>query len=71
MDSKRDWHCEVVELDTIIDDTYKNTQNVRRFFKANIGDHFKFDRSFMKWMTDHKGSTMQDAINEWQKRHGG
>jgi hypothetical protein len=44
-----------------IDANYKNTQNVRRFFKSQLGEHFKFDRSFMKWMLDNNGKTLADA----------
>lgn len=69
MTEERDWHCEVIELDTVIDATYKNTQNVRRFFKEHVGDHFKFDRSFVAWMKNNHGATMGDAINEWQRRN--
>lgn len=70
MTTKRDWHCELVELDTVIDEHYKNTQMVRRFFKEQIGDHFKFDRPFMAWMKENTGRTMQDAVEEWLHRHG-
>ena len=70
MTKPRDWHCEVIERDTVIDDTYKNTQNVRRFFRAQIGEHFKFDRPFMAWIVANKGRTMGDAVAEWKNRHG-
>ena len=65
MSEKRDWHCEVIDPETIIDDTYRNTQNVRRFFKARIGDHFRFDRPFMAWMKENKGKKMRDAVKHW------
>ena len=70
MSTKRDWHCEVVEPGTVIDENYKSTQMVRRFFKEQIGDHFKFNRPFMAWMKESTGKTMQDAVNEWLRRHG-
>ena len=60
-----DWHKEPLSKNTIIDDGYKNTQNVRRFFKFHCGDHFKFDRSFMLWMKTNQGKTMGDAVAEW------
>ncbi|MEM5500334.1 DUF6434 domain-containing protein [Ahrensia kielensis] len=69
MTKKFDWHSDEIMLNSVINDTYKNTQNVRRFFKAHIGEHFKFDRSFMAWMIDNHGATMGDAINEWQRRN--
>ena len=68
MSERRDWHSDPISGDTLIDAHYKNTQNVRRFFKTEIGDHFKFDRPFMAWITSHAGSTMSDAVAEWQRR---
>jgi hypothetical protein len=52
----------------LIDANYRNTQNVRRFFKAEIGDHFKFDRPFMAWMKAHESATMAEAVAEWRRR---
>ncbi|MCY0094062.1 DUF6434 domain-containing protein [Hoeflea ulvae] len=68
MTDRRDWHSDPITNETLIDADYRNTQNVRRFFKAAIGDHFKFDRPFMAWMKSHQGATMQDAVAEWQRR---
>jgi hypothetical protein len=42
--NKFEWHSDPISTTTRIDKSYKNTQNVRRFFKAMYGDHFKFDR---------------------------
>ena len=64
----RDWHSDPIADATVIDVNYRNTQNVRRFFKAAIGDHFKFDRPFMAWMKAHAGSTMAEAVAEWRRR---
>jgi hypothetical protein len=47
---------------------YRNTQNVRRFFKKECGDSFRFDRPFMAWMKNGKRKTMGDAIKEWLRR---
>lgn len=68
MTDRRDWHADPIANDTLIDAGYRNTQNVRRFFMAAIGDHFKFDRSFMAWMKAHEGATMADAVAEWLRR---
>lgn len=59
--SKFDWHSEVLSKDTKITDSYKNTQNVRRFFKTAIGDSFKFDIAFMEWIRTNTGKTLEDA----------
>lgn len=63
-----DWHSAQLDLSTRIDGAYRNTQNVRRFFKRKIGEHFKFDRAFMAWMKTHHGSTLADAVSEWSRR---
>lgn len=68
--SNIDWHSHPLSSLTIIDANYKNTQNVRRFFKSQLGDDFKFDRIFMKWMGDNRGKTLADACAEWQQRNG-
>ena len=63
-----DWHSDPITRNTRITETYRNTQNVRRFFRAECGDHFKFDRSFMAWLKSGKNKTMGDAIKEWLRR---
>lgn len=71
MTDRRDWHCDPITSETVIDSGYRNTQNVRRFFTSEIGGHFRFDRPFMAWMKAHAGSTMGDAVAEWLRREGG
>jgi hypothetical protein len=63
-----DWHRDPITRTTPVTDTYRNTQNVRRFFKSECGDHFRFDRPFMTWMKDGKRKTMGDAVSEWIRR---
>lgn len=65
-----DWHYSVLASHTIIAEDYRHTQNVRRFFKAEIGDGFTFDRPFMAWMQDNAGKTLGDAVDEWRRRKG-
>ncbi len=65
-----DWHHSVLSSHTIIEPDYRNTQNVRRFFKSEIGEAFKFDRAFMSWMQDNTGKTLGDAVDEWRRRKG-
>jgi hypothetical protein len=52
-----DWHGGEITRATPITKSYRNTQNVRRFFKAECGDGFKFDRTFMAWLKDGKEKT--------------
>jgi hypothetical protein len=63
-----DWHSDPINLATPITPSYRNTQNVRRFFKAQCGAHFRFDRPFVAWLKANTGKTMGDAADEWQRR---
>jgi len=65
--SKFNWSTEKLGLKTIITDTYKNTENVREFFEEQLGPSFKFNVKFMKWMKEHVGQTLEDAIKEWKR----
>ncbi|MCC4775409.1 DUF6434 domain-containing protein [Vibrio cyclitrophicus] len=65
---KVDWHKIDILDTTVITDTYKTTQNVRRYFKSKFGDDFKFDRGFMQWMQGATGLTMIEACKEWSSR---
>jgi hypothetical protein len=63
-----DWHSDPITPKTPITGSYRNTQNVRRFFQSQCGTHFKFDRSFMAWLKDGASKTMGEAVEEWQRR---
>ena len=63
-----DWHVDPITRRTPITGSYRNTQNVRRFFKAECGDHFKFDRPFMAWLKNGTNKTMGGAVKEWLRR---
>lgn len=65
---KFDWHSDEISDNTRIDNSYRNTQNVRRFFKSKCGVHFKFDRYFMLWMKENIGKTMGDAVTKWRSK---
>ena len=65
--SKFNWHTDVLTPETIISDSYKNTQNVRRFFKSQLGDGFKFNIQFMEWMRENTGATLSDACTAYQE----
>ena len=67
--TKVDWHKNQIDENTLITDSYKTTQNVRRYFRSKLGEQFKFDRDFMLWMKSSTGLTMGDAVQEWAKRN--
>ncbi len=63
--SKFDWHKEPLSAETVITDSYKNSQNVRRFFQENVDPKFKFNIEFMAWMKANTGKTLADAGDEY------
>lgn len=63
--SKFDWHSAALSSETEITDSYKNTQNVRRFFLKEIGPSFKFNIAFMEWIKDNVGQTLGDACRAY------
>lgn len=65
--SKFDWHSAPLSPETVITDSYKNSQNVRRFFKSQIGDGFKFTIGFMDWIRLNHGATLADAVVEYRR----
>jgi len=64
--SQFDWHASPLTLQTVITDSYKNSQNVRRFFKAQLGGNFKFTIGFMDWIKANQGKTLADAVAEFR-----
>lgn len=65
--SKFDWNNGPLNSMTIITDSYKNTENVRAFFKRQIGSNFSFNVKFMKWMKENEGKNLNDAIEHWKQ----
>lgn len=65
--SKFDWNNAHLTPETIITDNYKNSENVRVFFKKQIGNKFHFSTPFMQWMKNNSGKTLADAIVEWNR----
>ena len=62
------WHSDLITRATPVTASYRNTQKVRRFLRAECGGHFKFDRPFMAWMKSGAPKTMGDAADEWLRR---
>ncbi|MEM0977066.1 MAG: DUF6434 domain-containing protein [Pseudomonadota bacterium] len=65
--SKFDWHGAPLSLETVITDSYRNSQNVRRFFKSQLGDDFKFNIPFMAWMKENVGATLAEACTTYEE----
>jgi len=66
--SEFDWHGGTITRVTPVTATYRNTQNVRRFLKAQCGEGFRFDRAFMASIRDGSPKTMGDVADEWLRR---
>lgn len=66
-----DWHSAPLSRSTVIDNTYKNTQNVRRFLTQECGENFKFDRDLMAWIRSGAANNLGDVADEWVRRWGG
>ncbi|MEM6661416.1 MAG: DUF6434 domain-containing protein [Pseudomonadota bacterium] len=60
-----DWHSADLADETVITDNYKNTQNVRRYFKSRLGAGFSFNIAFMDWMRTNTGKTLADAVTAY------
>lgn len=55
----------VINLESKISASYKNDEKHREFFRSEIGNHFKFNVTFMKWMKNNIGKTYKEAVNQW------
>ncbi|WP_421782023.1 DUF6434 domain-containing protein [Kiloniella litopenaei] len=59
------WHSATLTRETPITESYKHTQNVRRFMKLQCGEHFKFNRDFMSWIKNGTPKTLGDVADHW------
>ena len=59
--AKYDWHSAELTDQTVITDSYKNSQNMRRYMQQSIPG-FKFSIPFMDWMKANVGLTLADAV---------
>lgn len=63
-----DWHRGLITRNTQVTQSYKNTQNVRRFMLQHCGATFTFNRGFMAWIRNGTAKTMGDVVDEWRRR---
>ncbi|MEM9970897.1 MAG: DUF6434 domain-containing protein [Pseudomonadota bacterium] len=61
-----DWHAAPLDDATVLTDSYRNTQNVRRYFKSRLGDRFAFNIEFMAWLRANTGRTLAEACDEYR-----
>lgn len=67
MKEKINWHSHPLTLKTKITESYKTTQNVRRFFNLQMGREVKLGREFMLWLHANKGKTLEQVIKKFKK----
>lgn len=67
---KFDWHADSITRATRVDETYRNTQNVRRFLTRECGETFSLDRAFMAWIKNGELKSMGEVADEWIRLHG-
>ncbi len=61
-----DWGNAELTPKTVITDNYRNTENVRAFFKTTVGSKFRFTVKFMNWMKENVGATLEEAAVAWE-----
>jgi len=54
-------------LNTSIEENITCSEKHRAFFKKVIGDDFKFNVRFLKWLRENPGKTYQSAVEEYLK----
>jgi hypothetical protein len=64
---KFDWHRSPINRASKIDETYKNTRNVRLFLTSECGEAFRFNRSFMAWIKSGAPKNMREVADEWTR----
>ncbi len=66
--SEVDWRSASLSPETVITDSYRNTQNARAFFAKHIGPDFAFTIALMTWIKDNHGATLADALHAETER---
>lgn len=58
---------EPLSRSTIITEGHRCSQDVRTFFKQEIGEHFHFSTYIQNYFRANIGKTYEDAINAWRE----
>lgn len=56
-----------ITLDSLIESNFKCSEQHRTFFKSIIGDGFKFNVAFQKWLKENTGKTYRDAVEAYKE----
>ena len=56
-----------ISLDAKLGENFKCSEDKREFFKNEIGNSFKFNVKFQKWLKANPDKTYRDAINAYHE----
>ena len=56
-----------ITLDSIIEDNFVCSEKHREFYKKEIGNSFKFNVLFQKWLKNNAGKTYKESIDAYYK----
>ena len=56
-----------ISLDTKLGENFKCSEDKREFFKNEIGNSFKFNVKFQKWLKANPDKTYRDAIDAYHE----
>ena len=56
-----------ITLDSIIEDNFICSEKHREFYKKEIGNSFKFNVLFQKWLKNNAGKTYKESIDAYYK----
>ena len=66
-DTRRTQIIDEITLDSIIEDNFVCSEKHREFYKNEIGNSFKFNVLFQKWLKSNAGKTYKDSIDAYYK----
>ncbi len=59
------WQTSPLVRATVVDESFRVTQHVMRFFRHHCGQHFEMEKEFHAWLTDGTRKTLGDAVDAW------
>ena len=66
-DTRRTQIIDEITLDSIIEDNFVCSEKHREFYKKEIGNSFKFNVLFQRWLKNNTGKTYKESIDAYYK----
>jgi hypothetical protein len=57
----------IIDADTIIEENVVCSENLRAFFKEQIGKSFSFNTTFQTWLKENSGRTYGEAVEAYRR----